>query len=95
MTEEDIPPVAIEHLRKFVQFLNEEGETMLEFGEVLPEYKAWLAGSRRQLFTIALYDEDGRCKVDNQMAYTREAAEKKSLLGYAELYPGRTWRVGE
>ena len=63
--------------------------------EPMTEEEHEAAGSQPQLFTVALYDEDGRCKVDNHVTYTREAAEEKALAWYKNLYPGRTYRVGE
>ena len=46
------------------------------------------------LFTVALYDEGGRCKVYNAVAENQDQAEHEALAFYKKTYPGRTYRVG-
>ena len=45
------------------------------------------------LFTVALYDEDGRCKVYNAVAENQDQAEHEALVFYKKTYPGRTYSL--
>lgn len=46
-------------------------------------------------YTIALYDETGRCKVYNTRASTKEAAEAEALAHYKATYPDRVYTTIE